>query len=137
MAAVAHASPADVPARLRSRLAVVRTRPVAPVGPAWAAGTVYLRRRAVALVVAVAVLAALVLALGGLLASFGPGPVAGPDGPGAPAAIYVVQPGDTFWAIARRLRPGEDPRPLVARLVAAHGSPTLVAGERLSLPAVD
>jgi hypothetical protein len=78
---------------------------------------------------------ALVLAVGGLLASFGGGPLTASERPGAPAAVYVVQPGDTFWEIARRLDPTGDPRPLVARLVAAHGSPVLVPGERLALPA--
>jgi hypothetical protein len=84
---------------------------------------------------AATVLAAVVLAVGGLLASFGGGPLTASERPGAPAAVYVVQPGDTFWDIARRLDPAGDPRPLVARLVAAHGSPVLVPGERLALPA--
>jgi hypothetical protein len=126
MAAVAHGSPAEI-----RRLALV---PAGGGSRVRAPGTVYRRRQAVALLVAATVLAALVLAVGGLLASFGGGPLTTSERPGAPAAVYVVQPGDTFWDIARRLRPGEDPRPLVARLVAAHGSPVLVAGERLTLP---
>jgi hypothetical protein len=87
------------------------------------------------MVLAASVIAALVLAVGGLLASFGGGPLTAPERPGAPASVYVVQPGDTFWDIARRLDPAGDHRPLVARLVAAHGSPVLVRGERLALPA--
>ncbi|HWI05184.1 MAG TPA: LysM domain-containing protein [Acidimicrobiales bacterium] len=133
MVAVAHASPAEM-----QRLVVVRTRPTAAPAPARArrpAAAVYRRRQAVAVVLAVSVVATLVLAVGGLLASFGGGPLTASQRPGAPAAVYVVQPGDTFWEIARRLDPTGDPRPLVARLVAAHGSPVLVPGQRLALPA--
>jgi len=135
MAAVAHVSPADLVTWRRDRLTVVG----APVARAPMV-TVYRRRRAVALLLAVTVVSALVLAVGGLFASFGPAPVSPPAQGGGSAgagagAVYVVQPGDTFWAIARRLDPGGDPRPLVARLVAAHGGAALQAGERLSLPA--
>jgi hypothetical protein len=131
MVAVAHASPAQPP-----RLVVVRTDSSAAPAPArLPMATVYRRRRVAAgLLVAIAA-AALVLAVGGLLASFGGGPLTASERPGAPAAVYVVQPGDTFWASARRLDPAGDPRPRVARLVAAHGSPVLVPGERLALPA--
>jgi nucleoid-associated protein YgaU len=134
MAAVAHAAPVEY-----RRMVVVRTGPVATVpAPALVrhpAAAVYRRRRAVAVLLLTSVVAALVLAVGGLLASFGGGPLTASERPGAPAAVYVVQPGDTFWGIARRLDPTGDPRPLVARLVAAHGSPVLVPGERLALPA--
>jgi hypothetical protein len=94
----------------------------------------YRRRRTAALLVVVTGVAALVLVLHGLLVPFGGSPLTASERPGAPGSVYVVQPGDTFWGIATRLRPGEDPRPLVARMVAAHGSPVLVAGERLALP---
>jgi len=47
----------------------------------------------------------------------------------------VVQPGDTMWSIARRVAPGRDPRAVVAALVAARGTATLVAGEALAVPA--
>jgi nucleoid-associated protein YgaU len=129
MAAVAHASPADL-----RRLVLVRTTPAVRSVRTASPPTVYRRRRAVALVVVVTAGAALVLALQGLLASLAGGSSAGPDRPPAPAAVYVVKPGDTFWGIAHQLDPGGDPRPLVARMVAAHGSPALVAGERLVLP---
>jgi LysM repeat protein len=131
MVAVAHASPAQSP-----RLVVVRTAPsVRPVVLGRPSTAVYRRRRVVAGLVLASVLTALVLAVGGLLASFGGGPLTASERPGASASVYVVQPGDTFWEIARRLDPAGDPRPLVARLVAAHGSPVLVAGERIALPA--
>ena len=132
MAAVAHASPADI-----RRLALVRTGPV--VRPARTAlpATVYRRRRAVAVLLVVSVAAVLVLA------------VAGP--PGVRSEVVPSPPPSVRGRRRRRSTsssratrsgrspagcdPGEDPRPLVARLVAAHGSPVLVAGERLALPA--
>jgi nucleoid-associated protein YgaU len=130
MAAVAHASPADI-----RRLVVVRTAPLAPASaPARVPAATYRRRRAIAMLVVVTAVATLLLVLHGLLAAFGGGPLTASERPGVPGAVYVVQPGDTFWEIARRLEPGGDPRPLVARLVAEHGSPVLVAGDRLRLP---
>jgi len=113
------------------RLVIVRAAPSVHAVPVGIPTTVYRRRRAVALLAVVTALAALVLALQPILGPSGTGWP--PERPGAPA-VYVVQPGDTFWAIAGRLHPGEDPRPLVARLVAAHGSPVLVPGQRLHLP---
>ena len=131
MVAVAHASPAEL-----RRLVVVRTAPAfVPLSTGRPSSAVYRRRRVAAVLVAAAVMAALVLAVGGLLASFGGGPLTASERPGAPASVYVVQPGDTFWELARRLDPTGDPRPLVARLVAAHGSSVLIPGERLALPA--
>jgi nucleoid-associated protein YgaU len=124
--AVAHASPAQL-----RRLAVVPAG--SPHRSASTAG-VYRRRRIGAAVVVTSLVIALVIGVHGLLASFGGGPLTASERPGDAAAVYVVQPGDTFWSIATRLRPGDDPRPLVAELVAAHGSPTLQAGERLRLP---
>jgi len=67
----------------------------------------------------------------------GSDPLAAPGaGRTAPAAahVWVVQPGDTLWAIAERLDPGGDPRPVVAQLEAQVGSDTLQPGERLRLP---
>jgi hypothetical protein len=131
MAAVAHASPTDI-----RRLALVRTGPVVRPARTTLPVTVYRRRRAVAVLIVVSVGLALGLALQSLLGALGSGPLTASERPEAPPGrVYVVQPGDTFWAIAGRLHTGEDPRPLVARMVAAHGSAVLVAGERLVLPA--
>jgi len=129
MAAVAHASPAEI-----RRLVVVRTTPLVAPAVAFRPTIVYRRRRAVALLVVASVAAALLLGVQALLGSFGGGSVAASQPPAEQPATYVVQPGDTFWEIARRLRPHDDPRPLVARMVAEHGRSVLVAGERLSLP---
>jgi Tfp pilus assembly protein FimV len=48
--------------------------------------------------------------------------------------LYVARPGDTLWAIASRLQPGGDPRPLVAELEQQLHGAQLVAGDRLTLP---
>ncbi len=104
-------------------------RPVAarPVSP-----STYRRRQALAAgaVAALAAVASVVLgALGG-------GSLTAPERPLPVVAgrLYEVQPGDTFWAIARSLDPDGDPRPLVDRLVADHGGALLVAGEHIRLP---
>jgi nucleoid-associated protein YgaU len=91
------------------------------------------RRRRLGLVLAVALAAAL-----------GTGPLAGAIGlarPSAPAPVaahrVVVRPGDTLWAIAERVAPGQDPRPLVDAIVASnHVDPgALVPGQTLVVPA--
>lgn len=139
MVAVAQLSPVH-----DRRLVLVRSAPVPRPLPVRAPVAMYRRRRAVALLVVTTVvlclsLAVLCLSLAvqGLLGVFGSGARAHPTPVPAAAreAVYVVQPGDTFWDIARMLRPDGDPRPVVARLVAAHGSPVLRVGERISLPA--
>jgi nucleoid-associated protein YgaU len=50
---------------------------------------------------------------------------------------YLVRPGDTLWAIAERLAPGEDARPLVDAIVDANGldGRSLEPGVTLVLPA--
>ena len=60
-------------------------------------------------------------------------------GRAAPAAaaggtrVYVVQPGDTLWSIARQLHPQDDPRPVVDQL-ASQVNGSLQVGQRLVLP---
>ncbi len=129
MTAIAHLPPAR-----SGRLVVVRSAPVARPQPMRAAPiAMYRRRRAVALAAITTVVLAFSLAVHGV-----GGAAAGTVAPArvaVPAPAYVVQPGDTFWDIARTIRPDADPRPLVARLMAAHGSPVLRAGERILLPA--
>ncbi len=74
----------------------------------------------------------------GLVVAMGRGVQGAPER--APAGgerrTYVVQPGDTLWAIAQRLEPGRDPRPLVDAIAAANGvAPgNLVPGQTLVLP---
>jgi Tfp pilus assembly protein FimV len=56
-------------------------------------------------------------------------PGGGPAGP----QVYVVQPGDTLWSIARRLDPAGDVRSTVDELVSRHGSATVDVGDRIPL----
>jgi nucleoid-associated protein YgaU len=56
-------------------------------------------------------------------------PVRGPD-----PIVYVVQPGDTLWSIARQAQPEGDVRPLVARLERANHGARLRVGDRVALP---
>jgi hypothetical protein len=51
-----------------------------------------------------------------------------------PGGVYVAQPGDTFWGIARALQPSGDLDALVDDLVRANGGPELDVGERVRLP---
>ena len=67
------------------------------------------------------------------------GPALALAGPGdhlSGAAVYTVQPGDTYWSIALELAPGVDPRPIVDRLIEANGgSNSLDVGQRIVVPA--
>ncbi len=46
--------------------------------------------------------------------------------------VYVVQPGDTLWAIAGEIaQPGEDVRPIVDELKVITGGSQLDAGQRI------
>ena len=90
-------------------------------------GRVRLTRRGRALVI-VLVVAMFLLVAPGLARGDGP------DRP-APRVTHVVEPGDTLWSIARRVAPGQDPRPVVDGLIAANDlRGGLQAGQELSIP---
>jgi hypothetical protein len=91
------------------------------------------RRRQVAAAVAVLLVAGVVWALGGLLGWLGSAPLAAPGPVPAAAVVYVVQPGDTVWGIARSVQPQGEVRPLVDRLEHELGGKALYVGERLVL----
>jgi hypothetical protein len=124
-----------------------------PVGRARS--TVYWRRRAFVLLAAVLFLVGLVqvatqavtsirswvdgraatsstISVPGLPGDTVAGPVEA-SVPGAGARVYVVQPGDTLWSIARQIDPNGDPRPIVDRLAERAGGAALRPGQRLSL----
>ena len=105
-------------------------------------------RRALLLVAAgLAVAALLALAsvvavslLGADAAASGPASTAEPLHPAdagastsSASAVVVVQPGDTLWAIARRLQPTGDVRRLVDQLADRNGGAGLVAGQSLDV----
>jgi hypothetical protein len=134
------ARPSGPPLRLipGGREAVLRHRRPAAV---------YRRRRLVAAVLGAGLLLAV---LGGAravedrLTAPSPGvpasaPTAAASAVGAPFATaagdhtYVVQPGDTWWSIARSLQPEGDIRGLVDELAAAHGGSALVVGQQVDL----
>ncbi|RMH77683.1 MAG: LysM domain-containing protein [Actinomyces sp.] len=104
---------------------------------------VYRRRRLAVAAIVVCVLAVLApVGLSGAVAGgatgrvdAGAAPAPASPGGGEGAAVYVVQPGDTLWSIARCLDPDADPRPLVAELSASNGGPLLRIGQRLVIPA--
>jgi hypothetical protein len=116
----------------------LRTRPYAdrPAVPSRVApsprGSLRLTRRGRLLVLlAIATLLLVAFSLGRTSASAGSA-----SSTRAPAPTTVVQPGETLWAIARRVAPGADPRATVARLTDLNdlGSHPIVAGQRLVLP---
>lgn len=100
----------------------------------------YRRRR----IVAVVLLLGALLAIRWVLGALGGGPLTAsePVSPGAvhltarpiSREVYVVQPGDTLWRIARSLKPEGDVRPLVDQLARQLGGRALQAGTRLTLP---
>ncbi len=87
------------------------------------------------------VAAVLALAIIGALVGFGGDAAA--NGPVEPVSdqsqlvddtieVYIVQPGDTLWAIATEVaRPGEDIRPIVDSLKALTGGAQLDIGQRI------
>jgi Tfp pilus assembly protein FimV len=122
-------------------------RPRAPRGrgveqPVSRRAATFRRRRLVALVVAVALIAGLAMAVQAIAqAASTVGPSAPEslesEGAGPPrpveGEVYVVQPGDTLWSIAAELAPESDPRPIVDALRAANGGSELQVGDRLTV----
>ena len=97
--------------------------------------SVYRRRRAVAALVAAAVVA-LLLVVGRPdrvpLGEANPWPSTAQVSLSAELpGVYVVQPGDTLWDIARALAPGHDPRAVVHELAGTVGGAALEPGQRI------
>jgi hypothetical protein len=73
-------------------------------------------------------------AASGPASTAGPLPTSGADASTSSASeVVVVQAGDTLWAIARRLHPEGDVRPVVDELAERAGGPGLVVGQRLDV----
>ena len=110
-------------------------RPHRTEGPQRLDAAVYHRRRTVAFVVAIAIVW-IVLGAGSALVQRVTG---SPGLPSAGADVedvdYIVQPGDTVWAIAEELSPpGADVRLMVDAVRESVGGVALAPGQRISVP---
>ncbi len=100
-----------------------------PFGQHNAMQRTYVRRRRTT----VAVVAVL---LGAVFVGPVAGAVAGQRVTSPKPRTYVVETGDTLWAIASKMRPGTDPRPLIQQIQQVNGvdAGSLSPGQRLVVP---
>lgn len=120
------------PYRRRSHLHLVVTEPVNNHPTPNAMTLIYRRRR---LTAAFAVLLLLAVSIFSLVAVFG-GPAKATEftsGQGSTPHVVIAQPGDTLWAIARRIVPVGSITELVDQLVVMNGD-EIVAGQEVRLP---
>jgi len=109
---------------VRSTTRSVHPQPVAR--RAVQSPAMFWRRRIAAVGIAVGMLAV----AGKAGAALGGPSLAGP--PRSPSTVtYVVQPGDSLWAVAQRLAPGKDPRPIVDQLAKVRHGADLQPGETI------
>lgn len=94
------------------------------------AAAVY-RRRRIAAVVAVVGMLMMVRPAGAAIAATNLKGLSGSPASAAEQQVvtHVVQPGDSYWSIARSLAPEADPRPIVYDLRRAHGGKELMVGD--------
>ena len=102
------------------------------VAPPSAAPETYARRRRGVLIFATAFAASLGIAVQDGLADRGGDPAS--TSAVSRATTYIVQPGDTLWAIAERLNAGGDIAAYVDALIALNGGTVIIAGQQLALP---
>jgi len=92
----------------------------------------FVRRRVGVLVFAAALIASVGVVANDGLADRG-GALASTSAIGR-SATYIVQPGDTLWAIAERLHPGGDITLFVDALITLNRGSVIVPGQQLRLP---
>jgi LysM repeat protein len=100
--------------------------------PPRATDPTFVRRRIGVLVFAAALAASVGLAANDGLADRGGDP-ASASAVGRPATTYVVQPGDTLWAIAERVGHGSVAL-YVDALITLNGGSVILPGQQLRLP---
>lgn len=88
------------------------------------------RRRRLGLLAAFLVVVATIVFVAAHVAGAG----AALEGPPPAPVVYVVQPGDSLWSIAKAVAPGDDTREVVGRLSKVAGGAALHPGQRLELP---
>ena len=118
-------------ATARPRPTTLPRRAVAAGGARVVSRATYWRRR---VIVAVLVMAQAGGALGGSTLAASARHPAGPapaTSVASPVGRTVVRPGDSLWAVAERLAPGEDPRPVVDALAEARHGEVLTPGETI------
>ena len=93
---------------------------------------VFLRRRLLVAVVFIAASVALSVGAGSVLANRGGAPAS--TSAVRPAITYVVQPGDTVWAIAQQFHGSASHVNYVDALVRALGGASLQVGQVITLP---
>ncbi len=140
MAAVIAPAPSTPPLLRGSR---PRLRVIQGGGQSDPARPAYWRRRLVAAALVVVVIGAAVVVAGramelagGLIQADPPASAVTGGALQSPSDPYVVQPGDTLWAIARRIQPEGDVRALVDELASELGGAIIQPGQRLDLAAL-
>ena len=91
----------------------------------------YWKRRAVVVLLAVALVLVMARA-GGALGGITPAAPERHPAHSAQLASTVVRTGDSLWSVAERLAPDSDPRPVVDALSAARHGTVLTPGETIS-----
>ncbi len=121
-----------VPHTLAPYVVVVPSR----LAPARRQPLVYVRRRVLVSLMLVAVVVAVWLGAGTVLANRGGDPAsASTVRPAlAPAQLYVAQPGDTLWSIAARYHGSRPTAQYVDQLVGLNGGASLEVGQAITLP---
>ncbi len=96
---------------------------------------VYVRRRVLVSLVLLAVVVAIWLGVGSVLANRGGDPAsASTVRPADATQVYVAQPGDTMWSLAQRFGGTSSAENYLDELIAANGGTSVAIGQAITLP---